>query len=96
MGGTLTKLAAVCVLGVVEAVVGVAKDPHQFAVNAEGGCDIVQWVLQIIMEADSDLARATLDDINAFGDLERPCICATLPTNVLLHPLIPLYDVPYT
>ncbi len=28
MGGTLTKLAAVCVLGVMENVVGVATGPH--------------------------------------------------------------------
>jgi hypothetical protein len=72
MGGTLTKLAAVCVLGVVEADVGVATSPHQFALNAKRGCDMVQWVLQIIMEADPKTARATLDAINAFGDLERP------------------------
>ncbi len=49
MGGALTKLAVVCVLGIVEAAVGVAACPHQFAVNAKGGCDMVQWVLQIIM-----------------------------------------------
>ena len=45
MGGTLTKLAAVCVLGVVAAAVGVATGPHQFTVNAKGGCDLIQWVL---------------------------------------------------
>ena len=57
---------------------------------------MVQWVLQITMEALPDLARATLDDINAFGDLERPCIRAALLANVHLHQLIPLYDVLYT
>ena len=57
---------------------------------------MVQWVLQIIMEVNPDLARATLDATNAFGDLERPCIRATLLANVKLHPLIPLYDVLYT
>ena len=50
MGGTLTKLAAMCVMGFVESDIGVAADPHQIAVNAKGGCDMVQWVLKIIME----------------------------------------------
>jgi len=42
MGGTLTKLAATRVLGIVESVVGVAVGPHPFiAVNAKGECDMV-------------------------------------------------------
>jgi hypothetical protein len=48
------------------------------------------------MEAEPDLARAYLDAINAFGDMERPCIRAALATNIFLHPLIPLYGVLYT
>ncbi len=55
---------------------------------------MIQLILQIIMEA--DLARATLDAINAFGDLERPCIRAALEANVASHPLISMYDVLYT
>jgi hypothetical protein len=57
---------------------------------------MIQWILHIIMEAEPDLARATLDANNAFGDLERPCIKTALEANVALHPLIPLYDVLYT
>ena len=57
---------------------------------------MIQWLLEIVMEADPDLARACLDASNAFGDLERPCIRAALEANVALHPLIPLYDVLYT
>ena len=48
------------------------------------------------MEVEPDLARATLDAINAFGDRERPCIWTTLLADVLLHPIIPHYDVLYT
>ena len=48
------------------------------------------------MKVEPDLARATLDVSNAFGDMERPCIRAALETNVALHPLIPMYDVLYT
>ncbi len=58
--------------------------------------DMVQWILQGIMETEPDLARSCLDDSNAFGDLERSCIKATLQANVALHPLIPLFDVLYT
>ncbi len=57
---------------------------------------MVQWVLQVIMEAEPDLARCCLDAINAFGDLERPCIRAALGANPALHLLIPLSDVLYT
>ncbi len=96
MGGALTKLIAACVLGIVDDVVGVAAGPRQFTVNVKGGCDMERWVLQIVMEADPDLARATLDAINTFGDLDRPCIRASLLANVLLHPLIPLHDVLFT
>jgi hypothetical protein len=48
------------------------------------------------MEAEPDLARSCLDANNAFEDLERPCIRATLEANVAMTPLIPLYDVLYT
>ena len=48
------------------------------------------------MEAEHDLARSCLGANNEFGDLERPCIRATLEENVAMHPLIPMYDVLYT
>jgi hypothetical protein len=54
---------------------------------------MIQWILQIIKEAEPDLARACLDASNALADLERPCIRAALEANVALHPLIPFYDV---
>jgi hypothetical protein len=57
---------------------------------------MIQWILQIIMEAEPDLARACLDASNAFGDLERPCIRVALEANVALYPLLPLFDVLYT
>ncbi len=55
-----------------------------------------QWIMHIIMEEEHDLARSCMNANNANGDLERPCIIATLEANVALHPLIPLYDVLYT
>ena len=46
---------------------------------------MVQWVLQIIIEAEPDLARSCMDAMNAFGDLERPCIRESLEANVAFH-----------
>ena len=57
---------------------------------------MIQWILQINMEAELELSRACLDASNALGDLERPCIRAAPAANVALHPLLPLYDVLYT
>ena len=57
---------------------------------------MVQWVLQVIMEVEPDMTRSCLDTSIAFGDLERPCIRASLEANVTLHLVIPLYDVLYT
>ncbi len=57
---------------------------------------MIHGILQIIMEAEPDMARVCLDASNAFGDLERPCIRAALEANVAMHPLIPFYDVMYT
>jgi len=35
MGGAITKLAASCVLGLVDTAAGIATEPHQFAINAK-------------------------------------------------------------
>jgi hypothetical protein len=96
MGITIPTIEANCVLAKVHPSIGVSARVHQFAVNAKGGCDMIQWILQIIMEADPDLVRAYLDASDAFGDMERPCIRAALEANLALHPLLPLYDVPYS
>ena len=50
---------------------------------------MIQWILQIIMEAEPDLARVCMDASNAFGDMERPCIRAALEANVALQPSSP-------
>jgi hypothetical protein len=66
MGSTIPKIAANCILAKVQPAVGVSAGVHQFFVNVKGGCDMIQWIhLQIIMEAEPDLARATLDASNA-------------------------------
>jgi hypothetical protein len=89
MRSAIPKLAASCVLESVQPTIGVAAGANQFAVNTKGGCGMVQWVLQIIMEAEPDLGRSCLDASNAFGDLDRPCIQASLDTNVARIPSSP-------
>ena len=74
----LAAIAATCILAKVQPVVDVSAWARQFAVNAKGGCDMIQWILQIIMEAEPNLARATLDAINAFGDLKRSGLASEL------------------
>jgi hypothetical protein len=96
MGNTIPKVAANCILAKVQHAVAVSAGAHQIAINAKGGCNMIQWDLQIIIEAEPDLARACLDASNAFGDMERPCIRGAIEANVALHPLIPMYDVLYT
>ena len=56
MGSTIPKIVANCILAKVQPDVGVSARAHQFAVNAKGGCNMIQWILQIIMEAEPDLA----------------------------------------
>ena len=56
MGINISKIATNCVLEKVHPTIGVFADAHQFTLNAKGGCDMVQWILQIIMEAEHDMA----------------------------------------
>ena len=96
MGSAIPKLAANCVLKFIEPAIEMIAGADQFAVNTKGGYVTEQWILQVIMEAEPDLAKSCLDASNAFGDEERPCIRAPFEANVGLHPAIPLYDVLYT
>ena len=47
------------------------------------------------MEYDDQLSAPCLDAINAFGEIERACIKATLLANPTLHTLIPLFEMLY-
>jgi hypothetical protein len=76
MGTVISKMAANCVLGIVQPTVGMTTRARQSSVNAKGGCDMFQWLLQVISEAELDLDRSYLDAANAFGDMERTCIRA--------------------
>ncbi len=45
MGSTIPKIAAKCILAKVQPAVSVSAGAHQFAVNAKGGCAMIQWIL---------------------------------------------------
>jgi hypothetical protein len=47
------------------------------------------------MEAKPALAVASLDAINAYGEIERECIEAAIKANPYLHRLLPLYELLY-
>ena len=69
IGGTISKIAASCVLETVQPADGAAASAHKFVVNNKGGCDMMQRILQAIMETEPGLARKCLDASNAFGDM---------------------------
>jgi hypothetical protein len=47
------------------------------------------------MEAKPALAGASLDAINAYGEIERECIEAAIRANPFLHKLLPLFELLY-
>ena len=47
------------------------------------------------MESDRSLAAASLDGVNAFGEIGRACIRVALEANPSLHILIPLFEMLY-
>jgi hypothetical protein len=79
----------------VKKAIGPAVMPSQFAVETKGICALLQWALQMAMEVKPTMARASLNAINAYGEIERECIEAAIKANQLLHMLLPLYELLY-
>jgi hypothetical protein len=95
MGTSVAKLACNCALHMVKEVMGPAVGPTQFVVETKGDCDLLQWALHMAMEAKPALVAASLDAINAYGDIERECIEAAIRANPYLQRLLPLYELMY-
>jgi hypothetical protein len=95
MGTTVAKLACNCALEMVKEAMGPAIGPSQFAVETKGGCALLQWALQMAMDAKPALAGASLEAINAYGDIEREYIEASIKANPYLRLLLPLYELLY-
>ena len=96
MGCVLAKLANSCVMRHLRDFVADIVGPEQFAVNARGGCEMIQLALQVLMENDPSAALFSVDAVNAFNAIERPALRAALLARPELHPLLPLYDMLYT
>ena len=47
------------------------------------------------MEVKPKLARASLDGINAYDEIERECIEAAIRANPYLHGLLPMFELMY-
>ena len=47
------------------------------------------------MKAKLNLAAASLDASNAFGEIKRDCINAAIKANPYLHRLLPLFEMLY-
>jgi hypothetical protein len=74
---------------------GPAVGPAQFSVETKGGCDLVQWALEMALESNGNLSATCVDGINAFGEINRECIRAALMANPDLHLLLPLFELLY-
>ena len=95
MGTVIVKATYNCALLMVKESMGPAVGPSQLAVETKGGCALLQWALQMAMEVKPTLDGASLDAINAYGEIERECIEAAIKANPCLHRLLPLYELLY-
>ena len=95
MGSTFVKLASNCALHFIRGAMGPVVGPAQFSVETKGGCDLVQWALQLALESNGKLSAACLDGINAFSEINRESIRAAIEANPSLHLLLPLFELLY-
>ncbi len=95
MGTTIVKATCNCALLMVKEAMGPAVGPSQLAVETKGGCALLQWALHMAMEVKPTLVGASLDAINAYGEIERECIESAIKANPYLHMLLPLYELLY-
>jgi hypothetical protein len=50
---------------------GTSGGAYQFVVEIKGGCAVLQWAIQMALEANPNLVATSLDNINAYGEIER-------------------------
>ena len=58
------------------------------AVESKEGCTLLQWAIQMVLEAKPKLAAVSLDIVNAYGEIERECIEVAIKSNPYLHILM--------
>ncbi len=96
MACVFVKLACNCVLSGIKDDIADVTGPYQFARGCKGGCESLQWALQVAMKADLALAEATMYGINGFNELERQAMMSAIVADTCLHNILPLYDMMYT
>ena len=74
MGMAIVKVACICAWLLVKEAMGPAVGPTQFVVETKRGGALLQWTIQMAMEAKPKLAAASLENSNTFGEIERDCI----------------------
>ena len=73
----------------VKEAMGPIAGPAQLSLNNKGGCDLLRWAQLIVMEHNRSLAASDLDGVNAYGEVERECIDATIKANMKPPPSPP-------
>ena len=64
--------------------------PSQIAVETKGGVVLLQWALPMVMEAEPNMTTTIIDDINAYGEIEKEYQKAVIIVNPYPHRLLPL------
>ena len=95
MNMPIVKVACNCALVQVQDAMGLAVGPAQFAVETKGRCALLQWAIQMALEAKPNLTTVSIDNVNAYGEIERECIEASIKANPYLHSLLPLFKLFY-
>ncbi len=63
--------------------------------ETKGGFALLHLAIQMALEAKPNLAASSLDNFNAYGEIERDCIEAAIKANPYLHNLLPLFELLY-
>jgi hypothetical protein len=95
MGIALVKVACNCALLQFKAAMGPAFGPARFAVETKRVYTLLQWAKHMDLEARLSLACASLNNINAYGEIERECIDAAITSSPYIHSRLPLFDLVY-
>jgi len=95
MGMAIVKVICNFAMLFVKDAMGLAIGPSQFTMETKGGCALLQWAILMALEAKPNLVAVCLDNINAYGDIERECIDAAIRANPYRHPFLPLFELLY-
>ncbi len=64
-------------------------------VETKGGVALLQWAIQMALEAKPNLAATSPDATNVFGEIECECPGAALRANLYMHSILQLFEMIY-